>query len=69
MVRALAMGIPGARGGLSIFFGPGSKFNFSEGLATSGNPTSQKAELEAVARAMETVRNKILPDRLRNVVR
>ncbi|KAG4435370.1 hypothetical protein IFR05_009156 [Cadophora sp. M221] len=56
-------GAPGARGGLGAFFGIGSKYNLAERLAISGNPTSQKAELEAVARAMETVRTTILPDR------
>lgn len=50
-----------ARGGLGVFFGPGSKFNFAERL--TGVQTSQKAELAAAARALETVRTKILPER------
>ncbi|KAK0100881.1 hypothetical protein ONS95_007326 [Cadophora gregata] len=56
-------GSSGARGGLGVFFGPHSKFNFAEFLAVSGTPTNQKAELEAVARAMEDVRRKVLPNR------
>ncbi|KAH6722018.1 ribonuclease H-like domain-containing protein [Leptodontidium sp. MPI-SDFR-AT-0119] len=56
-------GAPGARVGMGVFFGPGSKFNLAERLTISGNPTSQKAELEAVASAMETIRTTILPDR------
>ncbi|KAH7356983.1 ribonuclease H-like domain-containing protein [Rhexocercosporidium sp. MPI-PUGE-AT-0058] len=56
-------GTPDARGGLGIFFGPGSKFNLAERLAVSGNPTNQKAELEAVALAMQTVHTKTLLDR------
>ncbi|KAH7407411.1 ribonuclease H-like domain-containing protein [Cadophora sp. MPI-SDFR-AT-0126] len=60
-------GFQGARGGLGVFFGPGSKFNFAERLDISGTPTSQKVEIEAASRAMEIVRTKILPDR-RNIV-
>ncbi|KAF4636562.1 hypothetical protein G7Y89_g1525 [Cudoniella acicularis] len=56
-------GTPNARGGLGVFFGPGSKFNFGELLTGSGTVTNQKAELAAVARALETVRSKILPAR------
>jgi len=56
-------GTPDARGGLGVFFGPGSKFNFAEPLTDSGNPTSQKAELAAAVRALETTRLKVLPAR------
>ncbi|TVY42544.1 Ribonuclease H1 [Lachnellula occidentalis] len=45
-----------ARGGLGVFFGAGSKFNFAERLSESGVHTSQKAELAAVARGLQTVR-------------
>ncbi|KAK2630307.1 hypothetical protein QTJ16_001127 [Diplocarpon rosae] len=61
-------GNEGARGGLGVFFGPGSRFNLSERVATSGVPTNQKAELEAVARALEAVRNTVIPHRPRTVI-
>ncbi|RDW60706.1 hypothetical protein BP6252_12089 [Coleophoma cylindrospora] len=56
-------GTPGARGGLGIFFGPGSSFNLAERLANPGIQTSQKAELAAVIRALEIIRSDILPRR------
>jgi hypothetical protein len=56
-------GTLGARAGVGIFFGPGSKFNIAERLAMSRTATSQKAELVAVARAMETIGLQVLPER------
>ena len=56
-------GAPDAPGGLGVFFGPGSKFNFSERLSESGAHTSQKAELAAVARALQTNRFQVLQAR------
>lgn len=56
-------GTPSARGGVGVFYGPGSKFNMSQRLTYPGTATSQKAELAAAALAMETVRSKILPER------
>ncbi|TVY40021.1 Ribonuclease H1 [Lachnellula subtilissima] len=56
-------GASNARGGLGVFFGPGSKFNFSERLSESGVHTSQKAELAALARALQTIRFQVLQAR------
>ncbi|TVY13740.1 Ribonuclease H1 [Lachnellula arida] len=56
-------GTPNARGGLGVFFGPGSKFNFAEPLSESGVHTSQKAELAAVARALQTIKFQVLQAR------
>lgn len=56
-------GTPNAQGGLGVYFGPGSRFNFAERLSESGVHTNQKAELAAVARALQTVRLQVLQER------
>lgn len=60
-------GTAAARAGLGVFFGPESKFNISERYTESSLHTSQKAELAAVARALEIIRLDVLPER-RNMV-
>ena len=52
-----------ALSGLGVFLGPGPEFNVSERLASPSPATNQKAELTAVALAMEIVRSNILPAR------
>lgn len=54
-----------AQAGLGVFFGPGSRFNLSERVTMSDVSTNQKAELEAAARALEVVRETVIPHRRR----
>ncbi|KAF2431459.1 ribonuclease H-like protein [Tothia fuscella] len=56
-----------SKAGVGIFFQAGSKYNVSEGYALSDVATSQKAELQAIARALEHVRTKVLPDRIEEI--
>ncbi|KAL2073523.1 hypothetical protein VTL71DRAFT_10849 [Oculimacula yallundae] len=54
--------------GLAVYFGPGSKFNFTDRLAipphsASPKPAKDMAKLECVIWAMEIVRNRVLRDR------
>lgn len=49
-----------SRAGIGVYFGPGSPYNISEVLSLPGGVTSQKAELHAVARALETVRSRVI---------
>jgi ribonuclease HI len=60
----LLNGQPNSRAGIGCYFGPGSSYNMSEEyLPVTGTLSSQKAELEAVARAIETVRSRVIPAR------
>ncbi|OWP06184.1 hypothetical protein B2J93_823 [Marssonina coronariae] len=61
-------GYQGARGGIGLFFGPGSKLNRSEEILVPGRLTNQRAELEAAVRALDVVRNIAIPYRHRYLV-
>jgi ribonuclease HI len=52
-----------AKGGVGVHFGSASKYNLSEGLTLQGKATNQRAELHAIARALELVREKVMPQR------
>ncbi|KAH6677631.1 hypothetical protein B0J14DRAFT_698203 [Halenospora varia] len=56
-------GTPDARGGIGVFFAPGSKFNCSKSFTEEGTHTNQKAELAAVAKGFEIVRTQFLSER------
>ena len=56
-------GATDARAGVGIYFGPASKYNLSEAFTLQGVVTNQRAELHAVARAMEIVRHQVIPQR------
>ena len=45
-----------ARAGIGIYFGENSRYNLGEAMSQPGPATSQKAELFALARALEKVR-------------
>ena len=49
--------------GVGIYFGQGSQFNVSERVSDAERTTVQTTELAAVAKALETVRLKVLPHR------
>lgn len=52
-----------AKGGIGVHFGSASKYNVSEAFDLQGTPTNQRAELYAVARALELVRKQVMPQR------
>ena len=55
-----------AFGGLGVYFGPSSSYNLSAPLINSeaaNSPTSQKAELQAAASALQIIRNDCMPAR------
>ncbi len=54
--------------GVGIQFMEGSKFNVSEAFTLQGVATNQRAELHAVARALETVRTQVMPERRTHVL-
>ena len=56
-----------ARAGVGIYFQDGSKFNISEAFTLQGVATNQRAELHAVARALEVVRTQVMPERRTHV--
>jgi len=63
----LMNGTSAARAAIGVNFGEHSKFNISESFDLPGQHSSQRAELYAVARALEAVRTHILPERRRHV--
>lgn len=57
-----------ARSAIRVFFEATSKYNIFERFTPPGQCTNQKAELEAIARALEAVRLRVVPDRLTHIV-
>lgn len=56
-------GTTDARGGIGVYFGSASKYNISESFILQGTATNQRAELHAIARALEVVRKQVMPAR------
>lgn len=65
----LMNGTSAARAAIGVHFGQQSKFNISELFNLSGQHSNQRAELHAVARALEVVRTHVLPERRRHTER
>lgn len=67
-------GQPQAIMGLGVYFGPNSTYNMSQSCDPLqndiwGNQTTQRAELWAVIRALELLRDRVAPDRIRRIHR
>ena len=56
-------GTENARAGVGVFFAKNSQYNVSEILPGLNPPTSQKAEILAVVRALELIRERVVPAR------
>ncbi|KAF2239148.1 hypothetical protein EV356DRAFT_572621 [Viridothelium virens] len=52
-----------AKAGIGVYFGENSRYSVSEALSGLDPPTSQKAEILAVVRAFEIIRECVLPAR------
>jgi ribonuclease HI len=52
-----------AKGGIGVHFGSKSKYNLSESFTLQGKATNQRAELHAIARALELVGEQVIPQR------
>jgi ribonuclease HI len=52
-----------AKGGIGVHFGSASKYNVSERFDLQGTATNQRVELHAIARALELVREQVMPQR------
>lgn len=56
-------GATNVKGGIGVYFGSASKYNVSEAFTLQGTATSLRAELHAAARALELVRQEVMPQR------